>query len=277
MYNSKVNISVSILFVFGSFASIYYMYNLAGTLTNNLQSLNLSDLNEVKSELFMIDLLYGATIGVGLIMVVLQLVSIQNKKSEALHIVHGNDDEKTDIDFNTSVDDPVESKDKVLELIRNIIDSESGKKEIYSKSLSELCKSLEACQGAIYLSVNIKKKRYIELYSSYAYNLPESKTVKFEFGEGLVGQVANDVKLVNLNAVPDGYIQVLSGLGNSTPNNLIIAPIFKNDILSGVLEIASFREFNKKDESIIVQTCAILSNQSESQNGKEKVLEENIN
>ena len=142
MYNLKVNISVSILFVFGAFASMYYMYNLPGTLINNLQSLNLSDLNEVKSELFMIDLLYGATIGVGLIMAILQTVNIQNRKSESHHIVHGNDDEKTDIDFNTSVDDPEESKDKVLELIRNIIDSEAGNKEIYFKSLSELCKSL---------------------------------------------------------------------------------------------------------------------------------------
>ena len=276
MYISKVNITVSILFVFGAFASIYYMYNLPSMLTHNLQSLNLSDLNEVKSELFTVDLLISATIGVGLILVVLQIVNIQNRKLDSRNVDHGVDDEKTDIDSNSSIDEPEESMDKVLEVIRNIIDSESGKKEIFSKSLSELCKSVEACQGAIYLSVNSKKKRYIELYSSYAYNLPENKTVKFEFGEGLVGQVANDTKLINLDAVPDGCIKVLSGLGNSTPNNLIIAPIFKNDFLSGVIEIASFKEFSKKDESIIVQTCAVLSNQSESQTGKEIELEENL-
>lgn len=274
MYNSKVNITVSILFVFGAFTSIYYMYKLPGTLTNNLQSLDLSNLNEVQSELFTMDLLFGATIGFGLILAVLQIVSIQNIKLESRVINDGIDDESTDFDSNIS-DDQEESNEKALQVIENIIDSKSEKKEVFSKSLSELCNLLEACQGAIYLSKNSKNKRYVELYSSYAYNLPESKIVKFEYGEGLVGQVAKDPKLASLNAVPDGYLQVLSGLGSSTPKNLIIAPILKNDTLSGVIEIASFKEFSKKDKSIIEQTCAMLSNQSESQNGKEKELEEN--
>jgi putative methionine-R-sulfoxide reductase with GAF domain len=108
----------------------------------------------------------------------------------------------------------------------------------------------------------VKKKgntRYIELFASFAYHVPEGEIVTFKFGEGLAGQVAKEGKLVNLQSVPEGYIQILSGLGSSSPTNLIIIPVRSEGEIIGVVEIASFKEFSQQHEVLLQSTFDKLS------------------
>jgi putative methionine-R-sulfoxide reductase with GAF domain len=118
---------------------------------------------------------------------------------------------------------------------------------------------LNSVQSAYYEATTIGAKRVLKLAASFAYHVPDSQEVIFEFGEGLCGQVAKDGRLVNLKDVPDGYITVLSGLGKSTPGHLIIAPIKSGENILGVLELASFKAFDKDDEELIQLTCNELA------------------
>ncbi|MBC7920095.1 MAG: GAF domain-containing protein [Ferruginibacter sp.] len=128
--------------------------------------------------------------------------------------------------------------------------------------LRTLCNQLEACQGALFLTTESEGRWFIDFRAGYAYGLPESGRLRFEFGEGLAGQVAKEGQGVHLSSVPDHYIVVLSGLGKASPNHLIIAPIPGSGELApvaGVLEIASFRAFTAADEELIRRVAALVA------------------
>lgn len=114
-----------------------------------------------------------------------------------------------------------------------------------------LVKELDACQAAFFTVERRNNADILKLTSSFAYHIPESQEVVFEFGEALVGQTAMEGKPNNIKSVPDGYIQVFSGLGKATPNHLIILPFKKDNKVTAVLELASFNEFDAETEKFL--------------------------
>ncbi len=122
----------------------------------------------------------------------------------------------------------------------------------------KLAKELNACQAAYFAVEKRGHNNILKLTASFAYHIPESQEVVFEFGEGLTGQIAVEGKLTNIKQVPDGYITVLSGLGKATPSNLLLVPIFQNGIIKAVLEFASFSEFSQDDEDYLVSISEII-------------------
>ena len=135
----------------------------------------------------------------------------------------------------------IKSIQEIGNILEQSFDSEHKKLE---KVLWKVSNDLEAVQGAVFLTKQKDKDiKVIELFAGYAYYLPESKILTYEFGEGLAGQVAKDGRLVNISSIPEGYISVISGLGKSSPTNLILVPV-KNEQekVLGVIEIASFSQ-----------------------------------
>ena len=115
-----------------------------------------------------------------------------------------------------------------------------------------LCKELEASQGIFYVAKTREDGVHIlTMVASYAYHLPETSKLEFEFGEGLAGQVAKEGKLINLSTVPEGYLTILSGLGQSSPRSLCIVPLKKNEAVFAVLELASFKKFTQEDVELL--------------------------
>jgi len=119
------------------------------------------------------------------------------------------------------------------------------------KLLSKICMKIDASQALYYIVKKEKGIRYIEMMSSFAYGLPESETIKYEFGEGLAGQAAKDGKLINISEVPKGYITIISGLGSSSPNHLLILPIKQGEEVTAVVEIASFKSIGSDEIKLI--------------------------
>ena len=137
-------------------------------------------------------------------------------------------------------------------------------KEYTNKVVSIISKSLEVSQGALFVSQENEKGKYLSLVAGYAYFKQDDGELTFKFGEGLAGQAAKAQKIINIKTVPDGYIQIISGLGASTPNSLLIVPmVFKNKTL-GVMELASFKAFTKYQEdqlSELIEVVAIKMNE----------------
>jgi len=126
-------------------------------------------------------------------------------------------------------------------------------KEFAQLFLWTVAKALEISQGAFFITKTKESKRVLSFVVGYAYNIPETGAIEFEFGEGLSGQVAKEGKPINLNTVPDGYITILSGLGKATPNSIIIFPLKSNDEVIAVIELASFKKFDKEEEDFLVE------------------------
>lgn len=130
---------------------------------------------------------------------------------------------------------------KFAEILRDNSDS------IYNLSytiISNLVKYLNANQGGIFIinDTNLRDK-YLELTGAYAYERRKFLSKRIEFGEGLIGMCILEGKTTYMTDIPEAYLNIQSGLGDSSPRSLLIVPLTLNEEYFGVVEIASFNEF----------------------------------
>ncbi|MCS7484800.1 hybrid sensor histidine kinase/response regulator, partial [Umezawaea endophytica] len=120
---------------------------------------------------------------------------------------------------------------------------------VASLIMSELTPLVSAQQGAFFLF----QQEGFELTASYGYGRPDGRVVRFAPGESLVGQAALEKKTILVTGVPPGYLTVSSGLGSSTPANLIILPVLFQGETLGVIELATLNEFTNVHLDLLEQ------------------------
>ncbi|HZL37436.1 MAG TPA: HAMP domain-containing protein [Tepidisphaeraceae bacterium] len=170
-------------------------------------------------------------------------------------------------------------KDNINEMIRNLKDTTlknaeqdwlktnlakfsrmlQGQKDLLTVGrliLSELAPVVSAQQGVFYIMDSGKADDpMLKLLASYAYKERKNIDNKFKLGEGIVGQCALEKEKILLSAVPSDYIKITSGLGESSPLNLIVMPIIFEGQVKAVMELASFDRFNSTHETFLDQLC----------------------
>ncbi|MEL6536099.1 MAG: GAF domain-containing protein [Bacteroidota bacterium] len=195
-----------------------------------------------------IELLFIATgvlIAAGLLSIIFLLAAERYKTSgEEIVIEQFNDGAlKNSADADESQENLTTSEGTAFKEVMGFIDKNlnSWDQQKVQRLLTDICNEVDAVQGAVYKTKIEGAKRHIELYSTYAFSIPDSRTISFEFGEGIAGQVAKEGKVVKIDQVPDGYLMVRSGLGEVSPTSLAIFPVLDGeDQTIGVVEIASF-------------------------------------
>src|SRR6478752_2451906 len=125
---------------------------------------------------------------------------------------------------------------KFVEILRLENKSED---ELYKQITSSLVKYLEANQAGLFVLNNAEE---LELKSCYAYNRQKSIQSNIKKGEGLLGQCVLEAETTLLTQIPDKYTHITSGLGEATPNVLLIVPLKTDKEVVGVLEIAGFKK-----------------------------------
>jgi len=111
--------------------------------------------------------------------------------------------------------------------------------------LSNLVKYVNAIQGGIYLINNEDNKdKHIEMAACYAYSRRKYVEKRIEMGEGLIGRSIMEQNSIHLTEVPEEYVNITSGLGESTPNSILIVPLKVNDEVFGAVELAKFKGFD---------------------------------
>jgi len=81
--------------------------------------------------------------------------------------------------------------------------------------------------------------KYLEAIAHFGGN-KEKTDKKIEIGEGQVGTCFKEKKIIELNEVSDNYYKISSGLGNDMPKHIAFVPLKHDELVLGVLEIASF-------------------------------------
>jgi len=117
--------------------------------------------------------------------------------------------------------------------------------------LSELVHFLNADIGGIYIVDKKENSRILKLKASYAYDKKKIINKEIKIGEGLVGTCAADKSTVYIDRIEDDYIKIVSGFGHTKPKSLLLSPIFVEDEVYGVIELASSGTFSEHDIKFI--------------------------
>jgi hypothetical protein len=132
-------------------------------------------------------------------------------------------------------------------------------KEATVNGLKAICKQLEAGQGAFYELKEDGHTRWVELTGGYALSIGENTTLKFDIGEGLIGQSAAEGKTLYIDEVPEGYMKIASGLGMASPRYLLITPVKKDQKVVGVMEVSTFKALSETQRKFVEDAAQLLS------------------
>lgn len=109
--------------------------------------------------------------------------------------------------------------------------------------IKKLVQYVDGLQGGLF--VLDRKENVLKLVSCYAYDRNKFLNNVIEKGDGIVGQVWLEQKSIFITDLPDDHMIIKSGLGNQTPTCLLVVPLIENGVFYGVLELASFKVFER--------------------------------
>ncbi len=109
--------------------------------------------------------------------------------------------------------------------------------------ISKITPVTGASYGAFYIKAESDEK-FIKI-AAYADIHLENSSKVFYVGEGLVGQAVLENKTILIDSLPEDYVKIRSGIGQSSPKYLFILPIAYEGKVIGVFELGSFTPFDE--------------------------------
>lgn len=157
--------------------------------------------------------------------------------------------------------------------LNNTIRGEKDVKELSEGIINYISDYLKAQIGALYIFENNELK----LSASFAFTQRNQKKNIFKLGEGLVGQAAAEKKSIIYTDIPENYMKINSGLGQTNPKNIIVYPFLHEGNLKGVLEIGATHVFTALDLEflkIVSNNIAVAFHATQSRVQLKDLLEE---
>ena len=118
--------------------------------------------------------------------------------------------------------------------------------------IKNLVKYLKANQGGLFLlNDDDKENTKLDLIAAFAYDRKKYLKKHIKLGEGLVGACALEKETFVLTEVPEDYLYVRSGLGQANPRCILISPLKLEETVLGIVEVASFNEFQPHEVEFV--------------------------
>ncbi|MCU0353047.1 MAG: GAF domain-containing protein [Cytophagales bacterium] len=146
----------------------------------------------------------------------------------------------------------------------DILRSTADPKPLCEKLLSELTHYTKSVQGSVYVAeYQTGDQAELRLMACYAFNRKKFLEKTLLAGEGIVGQAFLERQTLHLTEIPAG-LTIPSGLGEAPPRSLLVVPLISNEVVLGVLELASFNEYHDHEigfvERLAENIAATLQN-----------------
>ncbi len=121
--------------------------------------------------------------------------------------------------------------------------------------MTYLAEYLDAQVGLLYVTEERDGKAVLQLAGSYAYTIRKGHRNEFRFGEGLVGQAALEQESLLFSDIPDGYIMITSGIGDITPQSILVTPFVYEGEVKGVIELGTVYAFTELQREFLALAC----------------------
>jgi len=157
--------------------------------------------------------------------------------------------------------------------IDGILSGQEDIQKLTDEIITFFIEYLQAKIGLIYL----KKDDKLVLTSTYAFKKSAKGFVNFEFGEGIIGQVAKDQKLVTFSESSDHLPNLNIGVGVVAPKEYIVAPLIFEKETSGVILLGSSAKFStlqKQFFKMALDSIAVTVNSVQSRAKVELLLKQ---
>ncbi len=147
--------------------------------------------------------------------------------------------------------------------LSEVMRGEQGLGILANNIIMFLCQHISSSMGIIYIA----EENLLRLSGHYACNDNEVVRKNILFGDGMVGQCAVNRNPIIFEDIPDDYIKIKSGLGESLPKQILIIPFVYNDKVYGVMELCFLRKTQGRelefleivDESIAIAISTVFS------------------
>jgi hypothetical protein len=235
-----LNLLFNLIFILGTLMVIYLLINVPGFI-----------FEETVDEKLI--LLYCVLLA-GLIAISLGFIS--SNTSIIKEMVHVNKILEEEEEVDTRIDEVNSDQfdyDGMRTKIDNILSSGQENSDKIEKILSVICNGLEAGQGITYKSIGEANNLKLKACATYAFSSIDKPV--FDIGDGMVGLAVKEDRRIDVDNVPDGYINIISGLGKSSPKRLLILPVKKYEEIVGVLELAFFKPLSNKSDRFLQEAA----------------------
>ena len=136
--------------------------------------------------------------------------------------------------------------------------------------LNYLAQYLQALMGIIYVK---NGNDSLCISATYACSEVTSPKEQIQFGESLVGQVAQNKRMLVLTDIPSDYMYISSGLGMAKPEQLVIVPLMREDEVIGIIELSSFQGFSSDHLELLEKASESIAIAIDSAQSRTKVNE----
>lgn len=113
--------------------------------------------------------------------------------------------------------------------------------------------------GVFLINTNSQGGKFFELTAFVAYDRKKFANKTIQWNEGLIGRCAMEKETIFLTEIPNNYVSITSGLGESNPNALLIVPLKVNNEIYGVIELASFKIFQDFEISFVEKSAESIA------------------
>ncbi|RRV05380.1 response regulator [Pseudomonas sp. v388] len=103
--------------------------------------------------------------------------------------------------------------------------------------------------GAVVAALYVRQEHgSLVRVASYGFSREQEQQEQTIFSdEGIVGQAAQQDRLITLEDVPVDYFKVASGLGDGSPRTVVVVPTSNDDLVNGVIELGFLRPLSERD------------------------------
>jgi signal transduction histidine kinase/DNA-binding response OmpR family regulator/CHASE3 domain sensor protein len=120
---------------------------------------------------------------------------------------------------------------------------ESDITSLSSNIITFVSKYVNAHVGALYIRSG---DDIYKMAASYAYKNKKNLSDEVKIGEGIIGQSALEKHSYIVSNIPEDYISIATGIGESAPKSILISPCVRNGEAECIVELASLHEFTKE-------------------------------